>query len=125
VADYPADLKYTAEHEWVTSHSDSQSVSALIDPGYIDWIEGYTREVTFTGDYAFTANGVNYQVNNVTITEPGNSETGPMTAQTYIVISHVLKSKGAGLHPRPGGGPASAIPVLIGLKKSPHTGIGG
>jgi hypothetical protein len=41
---------FTDNHEWLTSHDDSQAVTANVDPGYVAWIEGYTRQVTFTGN---------------------------------------------------------------------------
>jgi hypothetical protein len=95
-------VTFTANHEWVTSHSDSQDVTVTVDPGYIAHIEGYTGTVTFTGDYTFTANGVNYQVNNVTITEPGNSKDGPLAASTYIVIAQKLNTAARRSTKRPG-----------------------
>jgi hypothetical protein len=105
-------VTFSASHEWVNTHSVSQTVTATVDPGYIDWIEGYTRQVTFTGDYSFTANGVSYQVNNVSITEPGNSELGPEAAPTYIVISHKLNQLKLGSNPKPGYTQPTSIPKL-------------
>ena len=86
-------VEFTAEHQWTNGTSVSQSVSATTDPGCTSWIEGYASQVTFDGDYAFTVNGVNYQVDNVRITEPGNSAEGPMAGYTYIVKDQ--KSQGA------------------------------
>jgi hypothetical protein len=106
-------VTFTANHEWVTSHSDAQDISVPVDPGYISHIEGYTGTVTFTGDYAFTANGVTYQVNNVTITEPGNSAQGPLAASTYIVITQKLNPTARRTIRRPGYRAANQIYGLI------------
>jgi hypothetical protein len=106
-------VTFTANHEWVTSHSDAQDVTVPVDPGYIAHIEGYTGTVTFTGDYTFTANGINYQVNNVTITEPGNSMDGPLAASTYIVIAQKLNAAARRTIRRPGYRAASQITNLI------------
>ena len=91
-------VKFTASHEWVTSHTDSQEVGVLIDPGYEAWINSQVSQVTFTGDCAFTAaNGTSYKITNVTITQPGNSPdgSGPLTAVIYTVVSQKLSASDA------------------------------
>jgi len=106
-------VEFTAEHQWQNQHSDSQTVAMTIDPGYVGWIEGYQRQVSFTGNYAFTVNGVDYQANNVTITEPGNSEGGQMAAYTYIVKEQKQSSVALRDHRPPSHGPATKLPSLV------------
>lgn len=80
----------TASHEWTTEHDENQGVTATVDPGYRGWIQMYTGQVTITGNYSFTYNGTDYQINNVTITEPDNSPPdqpqGPYTATVFTVV---------------------------------------
>jgi hypothetical protein len=107
-------VEFTAEHQWVTSHSDSQAISVTVDPGYVGWIEGYDHQVSLTGDYAFTVNGVTYQVNNLTITEQGNASDGPPTAAyTYIVKEQKQSSLGLRNHLPPSRGPAKNLAGLV------------
>lgn len=51
----------------------------------------YTSQVTITGNYSFTANGTDYQINNVTISEPDNplpgQPQGPYTGYVFTVLS--------------------------------------
>lgn len=84
-------VSVTASHEWTTEHDENQTVTATVDPGTNNWIRMYTGQVTVTGDYSFTANGTDYQVNNVTITEPENAPPsqpqGPYTATVFTVVA--------------------------------------
>lgn len=84
-------VSVTAGHEWTTEHDENEQVTANIDPGYTDWIQMYAGEATITGDYSFTWNGTDYQVNNVTITEPANSSPdqpqGPYTSTVFTVVA--------------------------------------
>lgn len=88
----------TASHEWATEHDENQTGTAIVDPGYTDWIQMYTRQVTITGDYSFSANGTDYQVNNVTITEPDNAPPdqpqGPYTATVFTVVGQTGPCQG-------------------------------
>ena len=66
----------TASHQWTDSHTDTQAVAVTVDPGYEGWIESQISQVTLTGDCTFTAaNGTNYKITNVTITQPGDLPT--------------------------------------------------
>jgi hypothetical protein len=85
-------VTFTANHQWTTSHTDTQSITVPVPPGYVSWIEGSTGQVSFTGNYSFTAQGTDYEVNNVTITEPGAADSGPMAAFTYLVVTQKLSS---------------------------------
>ena len=95
-------VTFTATHQWDTTHSDSQTITAQIPPGHIGWIEGSTGQVTFTGDYAFTANGIDYVVKNVTIINPGSADSSPMAAFTYYVVNQPLSPSPATAVTRPG-----------------------
>jgi hypothetical protein len=52
-------------------------------------------------------------VNNVTISEPGNAENAPGTADTWIIKQRPLKPSVAATLKSPGGGPAGKIPSLV------------
>ena len=89
-------VSVTAGHEWTTEHDEDEQVTANIDPGYNDWIQMYAGQVTITGDYSFTWNGTDYQVDNVTITEPANSAPdqpqGPYTSTVFTVVGQKVTS---------------------------------
>jgi hypothetical protein len=107
-------VEFTAEHQWVTSHADSQAISVTVDPGYVGWIEGCNSQVSLTGDYTFTVNGVTYQVNNLTITEQGNASNSPTTAAyTYIVKEQKQSSLGLRDHRPPSRGPGKKLRRLL------------
>jgi len=102
-------------HEWQKTHTSTSQVSVTVAPGYMAAIEGYTREVTFLGNYAFTAvDGTRYQVNNVKITEPGSQYGGDNTLTTFITVSRVNPPAATAGVKRPGLLPKSAgqpIPI--------------
>jgi len=102
-------VSVTAGHEWTTEHDENQAVTATVDPGTINWMEVYTSQVTITGNYSFTANGTDYQIDNVTITEPDNpppsEPQGPFTGYVFTVISQPLTGQRA-QQTTPGYGPA-------------------
>ncbi len=88
----------TASHQWTDSHTDTQAVAVTVDPGYEGWIESQISQVTLTGDCTFTAaNGTNYKITNVTITQPGNTADGggPLTAVIYTIVTQKLSASDA------------------------------
>jgi hypothetical protein len=95
-------ITFTASHEWDTTSSNSQTIGFEISPGYIGWVEGSTGQVTFTGDFAFTADGTDYVVKNVTITNPGSADCGPDAAFTYYAVIQPLSPSAADAMTRPG-----------------------
>ena len=83
-------VTFTASHQWTTSHTNSQTITVEVLPGYESWITGSQGQATFTGDYAFTAQGTDYTVRNVTVSFPAAADAGPLTAFTYFVVSQKL-----------------------------------
>lgn len=103
-------ITFTDSHEWDTTFSNSQTIAFEISPGNIGWVEGSTGQVTFTGDFAFTADGTDYVVKNVTITNPGSADCGPDAAFTYYAVIHPLPPSAADALTRPGWAAAPAPP---------------
>ena len=99
-------VTFTASHQWSTSHTDTEYIGVQVPPGYESWIDGSTGQASFTGDYSFTAQGTDYRVSNVTITQPAPDPTtdggGPMTAFTYLVVTKKLSPSLAATLTRPG-----------------------
>jgi len=95
-------IQFTANHEWDTTSSDSQTIGFDIPPGHIGWVTGSAGQVSYTGDFAFTANGVNYVVKNVTITNPGAPDCGPKAAFTYYAVVEALPPSVANTITQPG-----------------------
>jgi hypothetical protein len=95
-------VEFTAKHEWDTTSTDSQTIEFDIPPGHIGWVTGSTGQVTYTGDFAFTANSTNYVVKNVTITNPGSPDCGPKAAFTYYAVVEELAPSVADSIDRPG-----------------------
>jgi hypothetical protein len=95
-------VTFTAGHQWSTSHTNDQSITVEVLPGYIAWITGSKGQATFTGDYAFTAQGTDYTVRNVTVTFPAAADAGPLTAYTYFVVDQQLPPAEAAALTRPG-----------------------
>jgi hypothetical protein len=95
-------ITFTDSHEWDTTFFNSQTIAFEISPGNIGWVEGSTGQVTFTGDFVFTANGTNYMVKNVTITNPGSADCGPDAAFTYYAVIQPLSTSAADAITRPG-----------------------
>jgi hypothetical protein len=98
-ADASVSLKLSADHTWGTTTGDTVNIAASVDPGQMVWIEEATTQATYTGTYSFTANGINYQVTNVTITTPVGADGNPLTAVNYRIvqqpISKVAQAVGA------------------------------
>jgi len=103
-------ITFTDSHEWDTTFSNSQTIAFEISPGNIGWVEGSTGQVTFTGDFAFTADGTDYLVKNVTITNPGSADCGPDAAFTYYAVIQPLPPSAADALTRPGWAAAPAAP---------------
>ncbi len=106
-------VKFTASHQWTDSHTDSQAVTVTVDPGYEAWINTQVSQVTFTGDCAFTANGTNYKITNITITLPGNTPdgSGPLTSLIYTVVSQKMAASIAATVTQPTLVPAPTAPA--------------
>lgn len=80
-------VKFSAEHQWTTEHSDSEEVKATAIPGKVVWVVASHRESSFTGDYTFTANGTTYHVNNIIITMPAPAAGGDTSSgTTYMAV---------------------------------------
>ena len=94
-------VTFTASHQWTTSHTNSQTITVEVLPGYESWITGSQGQATFTGDYAFTAQGTDYTVRNVTVSFPAAADAGPLTAFTYFVVSQKLPPSLAATLTRP------------------------
>ena len=99
-AEASVSLKLSASHSWGTTTADTVTIDAEVEPGQVVWVEEAQSNATYTGTYSFTANGINYQVTNVTITTPASKDTNdPLTAVTYRIvqepISQVAQAVGA------------------------------
>jgi hypothetical protein len=82
-------VKFTANHEWATENTDSEQVTVTAKPGKVVWVVASHTQVSFTGDYTFTADGTQYEVRNLTITEPAaDPATGGDThsSTTYMAV---------------------------------------
>ena len=96
LANAEVNVKFTANHEWTNETKDAETIYAIAKPGKVVWVVASHSQVTFTGDYTFTANGTNYQVTNVTLTEPAplplNEGTDPQAGITYAVVEQPYKA---------------------------------
>lgn len=110
-------MKFSAEHEWTTENTDAEKVTATALPGKVVWIVASHTEVTFSGDYTFTANGTTYHVDNVTITEPAADPAsgGDVHASTtYAAVEKPYSTVYAGT-------PAAQRPTgLVPLARTPQ-----
>lgn len=87
--------KFTGSHSWTTGTSDSETVSITPALGKTAWLEVQDSNVTFTGDFDFTANGIRYNVDNVTITQSAAPGLDTNSAATYRVEEMDTKNTGA------------------------------
>lgn len=85
LVDVELSAKFTANHTWESSYKDSQQIWVTADPGKTVWIEVADNTVAYTGNFAFDAAGVHYEVDNVTITQPGSPEGGAINSALYRV----------------------------------------
>ena len=97
-------VTFTASHQWTTSQTNTQIITVEVQPGSESWIEGSQGQATFTGDYAFTAQGTDYTVRNVTARclPRGRRRRNSLTAFTYFVVSQKLDPAVAATLTRPG-----------------------
>ena len=109
-----ADLstKFTAGHTWEGTESDNESIEVTALGGKTVWIEANNSTATITGDFTFDVNGIHYDVENVSITQPASEARGTEAATSYRVME--LSSRGAGLPADTAGGikPINALPKL-------------
>jgi hypothetical protein len=105
-------VKFTANHTWESSYTDSESIQVKADPGKTVWIEVADNTITYTGNFTFDAAGVQYEVDNVTITQPGTADGSAMNSAIYRVRE--ISSVQAGLPANTTGGqlPLSALPRM-------------
>ncbi len=85
-AEASVSLKLSASHTWGTSTADTVEIDAAVDPGQMVWVQESQTNATYTGTYSFTANGINYEVTNVTITTPISADGNPLTAVNYRIV---------------------------------------
>jgi hypothetical protein len=111
--DAEVSVKLTANHTWDSSTSDSQGIYVTAKPGKTVWIEAATGMASYTGDFAFTSDGVHYVVKNVTITQPAAPDADALATTSYRVMQ-VDSATQAGLPADTTGGVASinSLPVL-------------
>ena len=80
-------LKLSASHNWENTESDTETITANVEPGQMVWILESHSQATYTGTYTFTAaDGTHYQVTNVTITKPASRDGNPLTAASYRLV---------------------------------------
>jgi hypothetical protein len=86
--DAEVSTKFTANHTWETGFRDYQSIEVTADPGKTVWVEMSNSEETFTGNFTFAANGIRYEVDNVSFTEPvSDDQSGDsIDSTTYKVV---------------------------------------
>jgi hypothetical protein len=120
IVDVELSMKFTASHTWESSTTDSEGIWVTALPGKTVWIEAANSTATFTGNFAFTSDGVRYLVNNVTITQPASPDTDTMTSTTYRVME--VNSASLGLPRDTTGGftPLQELPKLQKLIGSGH-----
>jgi hypothetical protein len=106
-------VKLTANHSWESSSSDSQGIWVTAKPGKTVWIEAATSMASYTGDFAFTSNGMHYLVKNVTITQPAAPDADAFASTSYRVMQVDSVSQ-AGLPADTTGGvtPINSLPAL-------------
>jgi len=111
--DAEVSVKLTANHTWDSSTSDSQGIYVTAKPGKTVWIEAATGMASYTGDFAFTSDGVHYVVKNVTITQPAAPDADSLATTSYRVMQ-VDSATQAGLPADTTGGvaPINSLPVL-------------
>ncbi|TWP32860.1 hypothetical protein [Leekyejoonella antrihumi] len=78
-------VKFTQKQTWTSDTTNNQSITIQAAPGKTVWIEASTGTASYTGNFVFTAGGVRYQVNNVTITQPGSADVDAMSNTSYRV----------------------------------------
>ncbi len=85
IVDAELSAKFTANHTWSSSYTDSQSIQVTADPGKTVWIEVADNTVSYTGNFSFDSGGVHYEVDNVTINQPGSAQGGTIDSAIYRV----------------------------------------
>jgi hypothetical protein len=110
VVDVELSAKFTASHTWESSYTDSQSIWVTADPGKTVWVEVADNTVTYTGNFAFDAAGVHYEVDNVTITQPGSPEGGAINSAIYRVREAASTKLGLPANTTGGRIPLSSLP---------------
>ncbi len=114
IVDAEVSDKLATTNTWESKTTDSQELWVTAEPGKTVWIEASNQVVTFTGDFAFTdPYGRNYEVDNVTITQPASADGDRFTSTTYKV-EQVDSTIDAGVPAGSNGGrkPISQLPAL-------------
>lgn len=114
IVDAEVSGKISTTDSWESSSTDSQDVWVTALPGKTVWIEASNQVVSFTGTFTFTdPYGRNYEIDNVTITQPA-SPNGDRFAGTTYKVEEVNSTVGAGLPADTTGGmkPINELPVL-------------
>jgi len=91
----------------------TKGIYVTAKPGKTVWIEAATGMASYTGDFAFTSDGVHYVVKNVTITQPAAPDADSLATTSYRVMQ-VDSATQAGLPADTTGGvaPINSLPVL-------------
>lgn len=121
VVDAEVSTKFTANHTWESGFRDYQSIKVTADPGKTVWIESSNSEETFSGTFTFAANGIRYEVDNVSFTEPVSADQSgdSINSTTYKVME--MDSSSIGVKPNQTGH-ANAISSLPKLQQQIATG---
>ena len=95
-------VKLSASHKWESETSDKTGIWVTANPGKTVWVEVASTMGSYTGDFAFTADGVRYVVKNVTITQPAAPDADSSASTVYRVLqlnSGTIKATKAGVTP--------------------------
>ena len=86
VVDAELSLKFTGNHTWSSSASDSQGIWITADPGKTVWIEASSSTATYSGDFQFDSDGNHYLVKNVKITQPAAPAAANVSPINYRIM---------------------------------------
>ena len=114
-------VKFTANHTWTSSTTDSEGIWVTANPGKTVWIEASASTASYTGNFFFTSGGTRYEVDNVTITQPAAADSDQLSATSYRVMQ-VDSATQAGLPADTTGGVKSidSLPKLAQFIGSGH-----
>lgn len=111
-------LKLSANHNWESTVSDTETITANVEPGKMVWILESHSQATYTGTYTFTAaDGTHYQVTNVTITKPASPDGNPLTAASYRLVEAPINSSATAATGQPSAAALTALSRQLGYIK--------
>ncbi|MBV9592708.1 MAG: hypothetical protein JO147_02760 [Actinobacteria bacterium] len=93
IVDVELSAKFTANHTWENGFRDFQSIEVTADEGKTVWVESSNSDATYTGNFAFNAGGIHYEVDNVSFTQPvSDDQSGDSINSTMYKVVEVDSS---------------------------------